>query len=84
MTQSTSQKRRIRHVSRNSGANIVSLPWRGGCAGRTGPTSRPITEQEAHAIAVDAYIYFYPLMSMDITRKQFTNIEPGKEFARAR
>ena len=38
-----------------------------------------ITEQEAHAIAVDAYIYFYPLMSMDITRKQFTNVEPGKE-----
>ena len=39
----------------------------------------PITEVEAHAIAVDAYIYFYPLMSMDITRKQFTNVEPGKD-----
>jgi hypothetical protein len=38
-----------------------------------------ITEQEAHAIGVDAYLYFYPLLSMDITRKQFTNIEPGKE-----
>ena len=36
----------------------------------------PITEQEAHAIAVDAYIYFYPLLSMDISRKQFTNVEP--------
>src|SRR5439155_14272090 len=32
-----------------------------------------ITEQEAHAIAVDAYVYFYPLMSMDVSRKQFTN-----------
>jgi hypothetical protein len=32
-----------------------------------------ITEQDAHAIAVDAYIYFYPLMSMDLSRKQFTN-----------
>jgi hypothetical protein len=41
-----------------------------------------ITEQEAHAVAVDAYIYFYPLLSMDITRKQFTNIEPGKEFGK--
>ena len=41
-----------------------------------------VTEQEAHAIAVDAYIYFYPLISMDITRKQSTNIEPGKEFAK--
>jgi hypothetical protein len=38
-----------------------------------------INEQEAHAIAVDAYIYFYSLLSMDVTRKQFTNVEPGKE-----
>src|SRR6185503_16280231 len=33
----------------------------------------PITGQEAHAIAVDAYVYFYSIMSMDISRKQFTN-----------
>ncbi len=39
-----------------------------------------MTEQEARAIAVDAYLYFYPLITMDITRKQSTNIEPGKEF----
>ena len=41
-----------------------------------------ITAEEAHAIGVDAYIYFYPLLSMDVTRKQFTNIEPGKEFGK--
>ena len=41
-----------------------------------------ITEHEAHAIGVDAYIYLYPLLSMDISRKQFTNIEPGKEFGK--
>ncbi|QOZ38229.1 DUF1254 domain-containing protein [Bradyrhizobium sp. CCBAU 53421] len=41
-----------------------------------------ITEQDAHAIGVDAYIYFYPLLSMDVTRKQFTNVEPGKEFGK--
>src|ERR1700724_4915753 len=41
-----------------------------------------ITEQEAHAIAVDAYIYFYPLLSMDISRKTFTNVEPDKEFGK--
>src|SRR3984957_5275012 len=29
---------------------------------------------EAHAIAVDAYIYFYPLILMDLTRMQSTNI----------
>ena len=43
-------------------------------------TPPPITEQEAHAIGVDAYVYLYPLVTMDISRKTFTNIEPGKEF----
>jgi hypothetical protein len=42
----------------------------------------PITEQEAHAIATDAYIYLYALVTMDVTRKQFTNIEPGKELGK--
>jgi hypothetical protein len=41
-----------------------------------------VTAEEAHAIGVDAYVYFYPLLTMDITRKQFTNIEPGKEFGK--
>src|ERR1700730_18240033 len=41
-----------------------------------------INEAEAHAIAVDAYVYFYPLVTMDISRKQFTNIEPGKIMGR--
>ena len=40
-----------------------------------------ITEEEAHAIGVDAYIYFYPLVTMDITRKQLTNRRPGRELA---
>jgi hypothetical protein len=37
-----------------------------------------ITEQEAHAIGVDAYVYFYSLISIDVTRRQATNAEPGK------
>jgi hypothetical protein len=41
-----------------------------------------ITPQEAHAIAVNAYVCFYPLVTMDLTRKQSTNIEPGKEVGR--
>jgi hypothetical protein len=38
-----------------------------------------ISEEEAHSIGVDAYLYFYPLISMDLTRKQSTNVEPDKE-----
>jgi hypothetical protein len=36
----------------------------------------PITKDEAHAIGVDAYLYFYPLITIDVTRKQLTNQEP--------
>ena len=37
-----------------------------------------INEAEAHAIAVEAYLYFYPLVTMDLTRKQLVNTPPGK------
>ncbi len=37
------------------------------------------TEEEAHAIGVNAYLYFYPLLSFDVTRLCSTNIEPNKE-----
>ena len=44
------------------------------------PTSAEpaITEQEAHTIGVDAYLYFYSPVTMDLTRKQLSNMEPGK------
>jgi hypothetical protein len=37
----------------------------------------PITKDEAHAIGVDTYLYFYSLITMDVTRKQLTNQSPG-------
>lgn len=40
--------------------------------------ARAITEDEAHAIGVDAYLYFYSPITMDLTRLQSTNVEPGK------
>ena len=39
----------------------------------TAQAQSTITHEEAHAIAVDAYIYLYSLISMDVSRKQFTN-----------
>jgi hypothetical protein len=44
--------------------------------------SQAITEQEAQAIPTDAYICFYSLVTMDVTRRQFTNIAPGKELGK--
>ena len=42
----------------------------------------PITPEEAHDIGVNAYVYFYPLITMDVTRQQLTNVEPGKGIRR--
>ncbi len=38
----------------------------------------PVSEQEAGQIAIEAYLYFYPLVTMDVTRKVMTNVEAGK------
>ena len=39
----------------------------------------PATEPAIDDIAVNAYLYFYSLVTMDVTRLQATNIEPGKK-----
>jgi hypothetical protein len=41
-----------------------------------------LTAEDVETIAREAYTYFYPLVLLDISRKHFTNIEPGKMFAR--
>jgi len=45
---------------------------------QAGAQSAPLSEQEAHAIAVDAYLYLYPLVIMDLTRRQLTGQPAGK------
>jgi len=35
-----------------------------------------LTPEDAQSIATEAYLYFYPLLTMDITRQQLTNVEP--------
>ncbi len=37
-----------------------------------------MVEAEAYTIAREAYRFFYPLITMDITRRQCTNVEAGK------
>ncbi len=37
--------------------------------------AKALTQDEADAIATDAYVYFYPLVTMDLTRQQTTNVE---------
>jgi len=55
-----------------------SLPAIAETAAPTTEGQPAVSEEEARAVGVDAYLYFYPLISMDITRKQSTNIEPSK------
>ena len=43
-------------------------------APRAASAAEAISEQDAHAIGVQAYLYFYSLITMDLTRKQLTNV----------
>jgi hypothetical protein len=38
----------------------------------------PVSNKEAGDIAVEAYVYLYPLVTMDVTRRQATGVEAGK------
>ncbi|MEW6529449.1 MAG: DUF1254 domain-containing protein [Thermodesulfobacteriota bacterium] len=37
--------------------------------------AQALTEHAANEIAIEAYIYFYPFVTMDITRRQMTNVQ---------
>ncbi len=47
-------------------------------APRDAAADEPIGEEDAYAIGVEAYVYLYPLVTMDVSRRQFTNVEAGK------
>ena len=57
------------------GASFLALATT--AAGVRAAPASTVSEEEAHAIAVDAYLYFYPLVTMEVTRRQFTNQPPG-------
>jgi hypothetical protein len=46
----------------------------GSLLGVSASAAETISEQDAHAIGVQAYLYFYSLVTMDLTRKQLTNV----------
>ncbi len=41
------------------------------------------SDQETYDIGFEAYLYFYPLVIMDVTRRQATNVEAGRVLGRA-
>jgi len=41
-------------------------------------TAATPTADEIHQIGMEAFVYFYPLVTMDVTRRQLTNVEAGK------
>jgi hypothetical protein len=73
------QSRRRKQAIRWALSTVLALGALGGQSISVRAQGAPISEQEAHAIAVDAYLYLYPLVIMDITRRQMTNLPAGKE-----
>jgi hypothetical protein len=37
------------------------------------------SDNDARQIGIEAYVYLYPLISMDVTRRVSTNVEAGKK-----
>ena len=51
-----------------------------GGAPRAASAAETISEQDAHAIGVQAYLNLYSLVTMDLTRKQLTNVVKPEGF----
>jgi hypothetical protein len=67
----------MRHVMRAGIAACLAL-----LALPPAHSAEPTTGPAIDEIAVNAYLYFYPLVSLDVTRLQTTNIAPGKMLMR--
>ncbi|MGA2637572.1 DUF1254 domain-containing protein [Methylocella sp.] len=61
------------HIIRATFAGSLLLTLSLAAGARAEDAAPAMTAEEAHSIGVDAYIYLYPLVTMDITRKQLTN-----------
>lgn len=58
-----------------AGAGLLRSAWAQTAATNPVPMAAP---DEARLIAREAYLYFYPLVTMEMTRRQVTNIEAGR------
>jgi hypothetical protein len=58
---------------------LVATGWRGA---QSAPPAIGVSEREARAIGTDTYIYGYPLVTMEMTRRVMTNVATaGDQFA---
>jgi hypothetical protein len=77
------EEKMVRSRNRRGGAIALGLLIAFTAASTALAQKPTITEPEAQGIANEAYLYFYPLITMDLARKQATNVAPGKEIGKA-
>ena len=69
----------MRTRQKNRGATLFALSLSALLPTPTLGTAQQINEQEAYEVGVEAYIYLYPLVMMDVTRKVTTNYPPDSK-----
>ena len=57
---------------------MASFVWLTQVTTSTTAQAQSISAAETEIIAQEAYVYLYALVTMDVSRRQLTNIEPGK------
>lgn len=61
-------------------AGLIGIAAPGPACAQIADRSSPISDQAAREVAMEAYVYLYPLVTMDLTRRQLTNVAPGTGF----
>lgn len=60
-------------------SGAAALAWNFAMSGLPAFADTMPSPEAAHEIAVEAYIYFYPLVTMDLTRRVTTNLPAGEK-----